>query len=822
VRPRLAQTDYLWGEESQHGEPTGERTGSLTPKPPHDFGEQLRRSRARAGLSQEVLAARTELTAWAIAALERGRRQRPYPDTVRRLADVLALSPEERDAFGVAAWHRPTSAAEPPATQPPGHLSHLPVPLTNLIGRDGELAGITALLAGGTRLVTLTGPGGIGKTRLALAVADRLVNGFPDGVAFVDLAPLREPRLVPATMARAVQLSEAGGQSARELLLAHLRAKDLLLVLDNFEHLLAAAPLLVELLEGCPRLTLLVTSRAALRLRGERRFPVRPLSTPPTEHPSVEEIAAASAVRLFVERAQAVDPDFTLSTDAAGAVAAICRRLDGLPLAIELAAARMGLLQPDALLRRLDQRLPLLTGGARDLPARQQTLRNTIAWSHELLSSDEQALLRRMGVFIGGCTLAAVEAVCGDGEGSTVGIIERLGVLVEHSLVRRLDGGGGEPRFDMLETVHEYALEQCAANGEESPIRRAHAHYMLHFARVGSRALAGPKQTEALQRMELDYHNLRAALTWALNVGEGEVALQLCAALSRFWYIRGYYREGREWSARALAAAPQASPATRAAVLEGAGSLADMQRDPVDARRQLDASVALWRTVGDGRRLAAALAMQAMLARHAGDTAAARAACEEALTIDTGATNRFGHRLALSVLGFIAEGEGDRAMARQLLEESLLVARANNSAMEIALQLNNLGIIAVRQGDNDEAAGLYREALQLGWNIAAHEIIAGSLEGLGAVTAARGRPWRAAELLGAAAALRARIGGPPVAQFAEEQARVVPLVHGLLGDEVFSAVTAQGATVPLADVVTRALAAGDGVAEDDASMHAHL
>jgi predicted ATPase/transcriptional regulator with XRE-family HTH domain len=786
------------------------------------FSEMLRRSRERSGLSQEALAERTGLTAKAISALERGERRRPYPRTLNLLATALDLTAAERATLVTLARGappapplepaHPTADASAPVAPP---LAPLPTPLTSHIGRDSERAAATALLAGGARLLTVTGPGGVGKTRLALAVAVGLGAAFPDGVAFVDLAPLRDPRLVPAAMARAVRLRESGGQSARELLLAHLRPRRLLLVLDNFEHLLGAAPLLTELLEGCPSVALLITSRAALRLRGERRFPLLLLPTPPAEQPSVEAIAAAPAVRLFVERARAVAPDFALDADSAGAVAAICRRLDGLPLAIELAAARTALLRPEALLHRLERRLPLLTGGAADLPERQQSLHRTLAWSYDLLTEAEQQLFRRLAVFVGGCTLEAAEAVCGDDDHDANGVIERLGVLVDNSFVRRLDDQRGEPRFVMLETVHEYAVEQLAASGEQATVQHAHAQYMLDVALRARRGMAGRAQAAWVQRLEEEHHDLRAALTWALEAGETELALRLCAALTRFWYHRGYYREGCDWSARVLAAAPHGTPARRAAVLFGVAALTDVLHKHAEARAQIEASVALWRAAGDRRGLASSLASLGMMARHDRDWPAARQAREEALAIYAESPEPWGQRLALGVLGWVAEDEGDHATARRLLEASLAVARAGGSPIDIALQLNNLGIVAIRQGDTGEAQERHREALRLTHEVDAREPMAGALEGLAAVAAARRDGRRAAWLLGAASELRTAIGSPRIAQFEEEYGRLLPQVRADMGEDARVAAAAAGAATPLPEVVAAALA------EDVSGPHAY-
>jgi predicted ATPase/transcriptional regulator with XRE-family HTH domain len=458
------------------------------------FGEYLRQFRLRAGLSQAALAEQANLSTAAITALERGARNAPYPRTLDSLARALELSPQEREdliAAGTRVGSRRADAlrvdqpvsqlaerigagavsvrSARPVTATPARAHNVPVPPTALIGRSDDLSAATTVLDpadSAVRLLTLVGPGGVGKTRLAVAVAAQLADRYADGVVCVDLAPLHDHRLVAATIAQVLELRQGGGRSARDLLVEHLRARQLLLVLDNFEHLLAAAPLLGHLLARCPRLNLLVTSRAAMRLRGERRLAVPPLEVAAPEQP-LETIAATAAVQLFVERAQAVLPEFELSEANAADVARICRLLDGLPLAIELAAARVGLLEPAALLRRLQQhRLPLLTRGATDLPARQQTLRSTLAWSYDLLEPGEQRLFRRLAVFAGGWTLEAAEVVCADTAVPATEVLDRLQALVDSSLVWRLETSTNEPRCAQLETVHEFAQEQLAAADE--------------------------------------------------------------------------------------------------------------------------------------------------------------------------------------------------------------------------------------------------------------------------------------------------------------------------------------------------------------------
>ncbi|MGE3271136.1 MAG: LuxR C-terminal-related transcriptional regulator [Chloroflexota bacterium] len=649
------------------------------------------------------------------------------------------------------------------ARQGDDSLAALPSVRDILIGREWELSAATErILAARVGLLTLTGVGGSGKTRLALRLAADLQGHFEDGVAFVPLAPVRDPGLVASAMVQALGIRDAGGRSPDQLLRAHLRDRHLLLVLDNFEHVVVAAQLVADLLASCPRLQVLVTSRAVLRVRGEHDLPVPPLSLPSGQTlPSAAGVAQSPAVRLFVERARMARAGFTLTDDNAVMVSEICRRLDGLPLAIELAAARLRHLTPVTLLARLERRLPLLTGGARDLPARQQTLRNTIDWSYDLLDGDEQALFRNLAVFTGGCTLEAAEAICAEGEADRAGVLGGLASLVDHSLIGP-EAIDGLPRFRMLETIREYAQEKLVESAEEDETRHRHAAYFARFAQDADFELRGAGQCAWLARLEADHDNLRAALAWNLSdVSRSEAALQLAGALGRFWNIRGHITEGSRWLREALAMDdPATSPAVRAYALLRAGSLANWGGEATRAEDLLREGLALYEAVGDGVGMARALSTLGLVALACGDRACAVALSEESVERARTAGDDYGAGYSLINLARARLESGDLMGAQRDAGEGTALCRAAGDNWAVAVGLSRLGVIMHLQGDMGRARTLSWEAIRICRDVGDPRIMAVALQTVGRTARATGDSAVAARLFGCVEALRNRAGAP--------------------------------------------------------------
>jgi predicted ATPase len=600
------------------------------------------------------------------------------------------------------------------------------------------------------RLVTLTGPGGTGKTRLAFQVAAELLDDFPDGVWFVNLAPYSDPRLVAIALAQTLGVKETGRRPLIEDLQAALREKYLLLLLDNFEQVLDAAPLVSDLLAAAPHVTILVTSRAVLHLRGEHEFAVPPLALPDvTQLPPLELLTQYAAVALFIQRAQAAQADFAVTNATAPAVAEICHRLDGLPLAIELAAARIKLFAPEALLKRLERCLPLLTGGPRDLPARQQTLRQTLDWSYQLLNAGEQKLFRRLAVFVGGCTLDAAEAVCNGDRNLPFVVVDGIASLLDKSLLRTVDGPDGEARFTMLETSREYALERLEVSGEAETVRQRHAAYFLALAERADMVLEmvleleGPHLIEWIEPLAADYLNLRAALVFTLGVpelpigGDAEISItggrsppappcvppalhvslvetgvRLAAALGSFWWTRSMYREGRAWLRRALRQ-PDAPAAALARATFHAGVLAHLQDDNDEAEALFAECRDRFCALGDRVGESFTCIWQGIVARKHLQAERAHVLALEALASFEALSHRYGEARARFLLGLVALDQGDFALAERDIGMAVALQDAHSTSGSAGWFHLNLGHAARFRGDKVGAMTHYRECLRI-------------------------------------------------------------------------------------------------------------
>ncbi len=696
--------------------------------------------------------------------------------------------------------------AERPPQQVETRPSNLPVARTGLVGRQKDVAAAKELLLRqDVRLVTVTGPGGIGKTRLAMEVAGGLVENFPGGIHFVPLSPVRNPDLIPALIVQTLGIHEAGGKPPLEVLKKELRDSVLapmLIVLDNFEHLVQAAPTVAELLVMGSSLKILVTSRSALRVYGEHEFPVPALALPDSRSlPSIDALSQYSAVALFVERAIAAKPDFELTPENATAVVEICVRLDGLPLAIELAAARIKVLSPASLRTRLESRLQLLTGGARDLPLRQQTLRAAIDWSYDLLTPAEQRLFCRLSVFAGGYTLEGVEAVCDTKGDLGLDLLDGMASMVDKSLVQQVEAVKGESRFVMLHTIREYAMEKLEASGEKAQTKRAHAAYCLVLAEEEATEHCGAEGPGWMERFTIEHDNFRAALEWLTETGDADWGLRLGAALFRFWEAGEYLTEGRDRLGKLLNLAGAAGPTKAAAraffaagVLAGVqgdyasgdalfrqsleiarqmrdqqsiavslNALAVMARDRGEvamARSLFEENLVLWREMGDRQAVARSLSNLANVFKLQGDYERARSLYAECLSIFQELRDRTGIAWSTNYLGDVARDQGDSAAARTLYEQSLTIFRELDDRWGIAGTLADLGSLAREGGNYPAAHSLYRESIRNFQRLEHKRGIARLLECFACSAAAQMEAERSLRLAGAAAALRQNIGAP--------------------------------------------------------------
>jgi predicted ATPase/DNA-binding CsgD family transcriptional regulator len=691
------------------------------------------------------------------------------------------------------------------------HKANLPISPTPLLGREHEIAALQQMLQReDVRLVTLVGPAGVGKTRLGLRAVICVRDTFADGLAFVPLAPISDPHLVLPAIAQHLNCPPTA-----EALTDYLADKHILVLLDNFEQIIIAAPSLAELLAACPDLKLLVTSRESLRVRGEYEFPVSPLSQ-------------SVAVTLFTQRAQAIQPDFMLSNDNAAAVAEICLRLDGLPLAIELAAARIKLFSPSALLIRLEHRLQVLSGSLRDLPVRQQTMRSAIEWSYNLLAAGEQRLFRRLGAFANGCTLEAARYV------APMEVEAGAGSLVDKNLLRQVTQPNREPRLLMLETIREYALEQLVASGEVDAIQHAHAEYYRGLVEYAEPQLIGTEVSTWLERLEREHDNLRAALNWALGRGDANMAHRLGGALWRFWFLRGYLGEGRKWLEAALTMKGEVPPSIKVKVLSGAGYLAATQSDYTRAETLCEMAVQIARGLDDEQSMALALFGLANTANWGRNYIRARSLFESSLEIYRKLNDGWGIASNLAYLGNVLYFQAEYEAARPLFDEALMLFRKMGQSWGIGFTLYSRGLLAINQHDLKgaqryleesqtylrklgdrrgliriiaglakvsleqkrylEARALILEAMTLTREVGDRWTASVMLDLMGSFCAKQHRIQLAVQLFGAAEALRAAIGAPLSPAFRDWRERDLQMTRTQLSPESLACLWDEGGT----------------------------
>lgn len=704
----------------------------------------------------------------------------------RRGYRFIAKVKEVSGRGNVAAPSNISAPPRPSVSESPLPPNNLPENLSPIIGREKEITAIRDLLQSeNVQLVTMTGIGGTGKTRLAQAVARRLLINFDNCVFFVELAVVTDAELVASSIAQTLGVKEAGGKPILEILKDFLRDKRMLIVVDNFEQVIDAAPKIAELLSAAAKLKILITSRVPLHLSAEREFSVPPLAVPAANLfddylPShllhsdlLDDLQKYEAVKLFIERARNAKSNFALTAENARSVAEISAHLEGLPLAIELAAARVKILSPQLILTKLENRLKLLTGGARDLPARQQTMRGAIEWSYELLSEDEKRLFRRLAVFSGGFTIESAEAVCAIYElqitndepsedqilktADQIEFLDLITSLVDQNLLVVKEQADGESRFRMLEVVREYALESLEAKEEAGAMRRSHAAYFLALGEAAEPDLQGEQVVECLNRLEEEHDNLRAVLRWSCKQNI-QIATRLAASLRSFWILRGHLKEGRQWFEEASKLGGNIPAAVHLKLLIGAGNMAQFQGDYKTAQKMYEEGLAVSKKSGDRRQVALSNRSLGAIAQRQGNFTAARKYVEESLAISRMLNDLFGIAASLNRLGDIANTEGDYMAARPLIEESLAINKQCGNKASVSNSLSNLGTVAFGEGDFKAARSHFAEALAMARVLGLKIVISYALDGFAALAAKHDKKEHAAQLSGAAERLRESMG----------------------------------------------------------------